>query len=690
MKLLDLFENDPTASPQFRAWFGNSAIVDDMGKPLAVHHGTAIPKTHFRADRHNGIWGSYFTPDHDAAAEHAEMDAEVDGDDPIIYSVYLSIQNPKIVNDGIVPDERVRGDERSPAGSMDYQQLTTEMYKLLIADGYDGVVITNGSIADATEIVASYSHQVKSITNRGGWSSTNLDMHEDARSNQAFRAWFGNSKVVDQNGAPQRVFHGTGRNFDKFSPGKTWGGHRQPAMFFTDDPSIASGYTDRNPTTWDDNGLPVGGNIVPVYLSLQNPLELDAQGDSMFGVADDHVLLAAKRSGRDGIIVRNVIDAPSHRLRHTQTVYVVFDPKKIKSVFNRGSFDQDTNKISEANLTELRILNGTGEPELESRTIVVAFRGRVWLLPWHASMAEESVLRDMAFHLGLNMDDYDDDTGYMMDVFSDDVIDNRPDIIYGYIDDGDFHLMGTQFASSVSPVTSPLIAKLVKQLGLHAATYGYSTMDGDEGRNTVSRRDMIAGLPKKLFHGTSSETMRSIAKTGLRPGLGSNWANIGIKHNSIIFGAVGLDGAVFHANKSAGMLDTGDNMGYDPDSPFPVILEFEIPDPNKVVPDYDVASQLIGVEHPISDRLGYTGQGGYAHQLNTMVADHNPEGRAWKSTGIFGYTGRIPAKFITRVYTSWWNGEPLEEPEWDGTLQEFFQEWNDRYYGDQEDFDETE
>lgn len=536
MRLLDLFESDPTTSPQFRAWFGNSAIVDDRGKPLAVHHGTAIPKTHFRADRHNGIWGSYFTPDHAVAQDHAE----IDGDDPIIYSVYLSIQNPKIVNTGIVPDKRVRGDEWSPAGSMDYQQLTTEMYKLLIADGYDGVVITNGSIADASEIVAFYSHQVKSVDNQGGWSASNIDMHEDAR-----------------------------------------------------------------------------------------------------------------------------------------------------STFTRGSFAQDTSRISEANLTELRIINGTGEPEIESRSIVVAFRGRVWLLPWHASMAEESVLRDMAFHIGVDMDDYDDDVGYMMDSFTD-VIDNRPDIIYGYIDDGEFHMMGTQFASSVSPVTSPLIAKLVKRLGLHAATYGYTTMDGDEGRNTVSRGDMVGGLPKKLFHGTNSEIMRSIAKTGLRPGLGSNWADQGIKHDSIIFGAVGFDGAVFHANKSAGMLDTGDNMGYDPDSPFPVVLEFAIPDPDKIVPDYDVASQLIGDEHPISDRLGYTGQGGYSRQLNTMVVDHNPEGRAWKSTGIFGYTGRIPPKYITRVYTSWWSGEQLEEPEWAGTLQEFFQEWNDRYYGDQEEFDETE
>jgi hypothetical protein len=68
----------------------------------------------------------------------------------------------------------------------------------------------------------------------------------------------------------------------------------------------------------------------------------------------------------------------------------------------------------------------------------------------------------------------------------------------------------------------------------------------------------------------------------------------------------------------------------------------------------------------------------------TMVADQNPEGRAWKSTGIFGYTGRIPPKYITRVFTSWEPGQSMDDPEWNGTLPQFFQEWTDRYEGDPE------
>ena len=57
-----------------------------------------------------------------------------------------------------------------------------------------------------------------------------------------FRSWFGDSKVVDKNGNPQPVYHGTGRP-DRvgvvFRRSRATSG---PMAYFTDDPAVASGY----------------------------------------------------------------------------------------------------------------------------------------------------------------------------------------------------------------------------------------------------------------------------------------------------------------------------------------------------------------------------------------------------------------------------------------------------------------
>jgi diguanylate cyclase (GGDEF)-like protein len=58
-----------------------------------------------------------------------------------------------------------------------------------------------------------------------------------------FRGWFHGSKVVDETGAPKTVYHGTRRPDrlgTKFRPDRATSG---PMPFFTEDPSIASGYS---------------------------------------------------------------------------------------------------------------------------------------------------------------------------------------------------------------------------------------------------------------------------------------------------------------------------------------------------------------------------------------------------------------------------------------------------------------
>ena len=65
----------------------------------------------------------------------------------------------------------------------------------------------------------------------------------------SFGQWFGKSKVVDANGKPLRVYHGTQRPDrigNTFDPARATSG---PMAFFTDDPAIASNYSENKGDT---------------------------------------------------------------------------------------------------------------------------------------------------------------------------------------------------------------------------------------------------------------------------------------------------------------------------------------------------------------------------------------------------------------------------------------------------------
>lgn len=151
----------------------------------------------------------------------------------------------------------------------------------------------------------------------------------------AFRRWFGDSKVVDEQGRPLVVYHGTDfpRAIEAFKMRQEKAGVR--AAYFTPDPAVASAYATRMGTT-DYNTAP---NVLPVYLALKNPLEVDGEGRG-WGFVNDRALEAAKKGKHDGIIIRNVIDAASRETAYPSTVYIAFRPEQIKSATgNRGTFD---------------------------------------------------------------------------------------------------------------------------------------------------------------------------------------------------------------------------------------------------------------------------------------------------------------------------------------------------------------
>ncbi|MEG2138262.1 MAG: hypothetical protein RRY64_06310, partial [Oscillospiraceae bacterium] len=101
-----------------------------------------------------------------------------------------------------------------------------------------------------------------------------------------FKLWFGNwsnptsrfSKVVDADGKPLVVYHGTGTTIEEFFPEFTGQGTDQygSGFYFTTDKGTADGYTTRTLNGQDKPGGMENPNVIPVYLNIRKPLVVNA------------------------------------------------------------------------------------------------------------------------------------------------------------------------------------------------------------------------------------------------------------------------------------------------------------------------------------------------------------------------------------------------------------------------------
>jgi hypothetical protein len=132
----------------------------------------------------------------------------------------------------------------------------------------------------------------------------------------AFKRWFGDSKVVDENGDPLVVYHGTTGDFSEFRPSRKYG----DAYFASESKSYA------NTMASNKFGKSDGGNVMPLYVSLQNPKVIN------FKDYDSDALDSAMTDGSvDGLIA---VDENG-----VKQVIVAFSPTQIKSATgNTGEF----------------------------------------------------------------------------------------------------------------------------------------------------------------------------------------------------------------------------------------------------------------------------------------------------------------------------------------------------------------
>ena len=170
-----------------------------------------------------------------------------------------------------------------------------------------------------------------------------------------FYKWFGDSKVVDEQGRPLVVYHGTDAEFDTFDTSLS------ARAFFTDSKIVADTYQ-------DFRGKKQTATTMPVYLKLNNPLFVDFNGNSYRDVPgnidsdiqdyllnrfdsideaslDEVIDYATEETNHDGVVAINIKDyaisdtASWEAKRTVANDYIVFEPNQIKSVNNRGTFD---------------------------------------------------------------------------------------------------------------------------------------------------------------------------------------------------------------------------------------------------------------------------------------------------------------------------------------------------------------
>ena len=284
---LDITQWNLVRTAEFCKWFGDwqndpensSKIVDENGEPLVVYRSQDENKLQ-GIERQSKHFGIYFSENRESTKIYGK----------IIKSYFLNLKNPIILKDdkwnlSVIPE-----------------YLFTHLKK-----NYDGAIWLRKS--EMYEIVAFEPNQIKSTsivtstfeTNIEKIKSTNLTPEQsDLVRTPAFKSWFGDwendpensSKIVDENGEPLVVYHGTKKRFNKFnskysSQGVFW--------FSSDKDKILKG----------ESGAVDSKELIPVFISAKKvagwkeyePLtlwQIESKGFQAIQLDDDYIVFEPK------------------------------------------------------------------------------------------------------------------------------------------------------------------------------------------------------------------------------------------------------------------------------------------------------------------------------------------------------------------------------------------------------------
>ena len=148
-------------------------------------------------------------------------------------------------------------------------------------------------------------------------NSEKYSFADEQTNTEAFKKWFGNSKIVNDDGTPKIVYHGTNEDFEAFDRTKGRSGMDIQGMFFS---------------PWEIDAAGYGSNVGAYYLNIRNPAPEGIaykalnmfKGQNYAGIKAREYL---ERLGYDGV-------------NNSDEEYIAFYPEQIKSATdNIGTYD---------------------------------------------------------------------------------------------------------------------------------------------------------------------------------------------------------------------------------------------------------------------------------------------------------------------------------------------------------------
>lgn len=324
-----------TKTSPLKEWFGDSKVVDAEGEPLVLYRGVVAANLSdgmLNAEPRPG-YAVFASSSPHVAASYANPDL-LEGEVGALVPIYVK------ANDLVEFPVRIDKWGHRQFSKTGFDEAARRLLpgQVLVARKVYDIGPRAREDIDPKRLY-SYGHDlyafgqgtsVKSaIGNIGTFAPANADIR--SKSNEpsdspAFKAWFDQSKVVDGSGKPLVVYHGSRADILSFDPAMA-PETRAKGMFFSPDKGTASAFA-----------IGDGGNVAPVYLSMQNPLEFEFNAAQYASPYYEKMMMdEAVRAGHDGM----VITSPGR-----QTMYVAFYPEQIKSAIgNNGDFDPNNADI---------------------------------------------------------------------------------------------------------------------------------------------------------------------------------------------------------------------------------------------------------------------------------------------------------------------------------------------------------
>jgi hypothetical protein len=208
------------------------------------------------------------------------------------------------------------------------------------------------TIAAAAQAVAEQRTTVQGLLapaeKKFGVLNQTLPVKANQTDTESFKKWFGDSKIVDADGKPMVVYHGTADSFSYFDldhPNRKDAGWLGTGIYLTTSSDVAHSYSELKAGA-------VGANVMPLYVRLENPYYATMQdkqrlmlnGKEKGRLSADAWTKELKEKGHDGVILEYKAEDVGHA--NVSKEIVVFDTTQVKSAIgNTGKFSRTNDNI---------------------------------------------------------------------------------------------------------------------------------------------------------------------------------------------------------------------------------------------------------------------------------------------------------------------------------------------------------